>query len=49
MNMLNRRQFLRMSGAAAVVLNQSVLGRARESGKRPNILFCISDDQTWLP
>lgn len=49
MNMLNRRQFMRLTGAAAVAVSQTmVLGKVRESVQRPNILFCISDDQTWL-
>jgi len=46
---LNRRQFLSLTGAAAVALNQSTaIGSRREPATRPNILFCISDDQTWL-
>jgi N-sulfoglucosamine sulfohydrolase len=48
-NVLDRRQFLSLTGAAAVALNQSAaIGSRREPAKRPNILFCISDDQTWL-
>lgn len=35
--MLSRRQFLATSSIAAA-----------QSPKRPNILFCISDDQSWL-
>lgn len=46
MNMLNRRQFLCLTGATAMAVNQ--LTFARESARSPNILFCISDDQTWL-
>jgi uncharacterized sulfatase len=46
MNMLNRRQFLYLTGTIAMALNQSALGE--KSIKRPNILFCISDDQSWL-
>jgi N-sulfoglucosamine sulfohydrolase len=48
MSTLSRRQFLHVTGAAAVALSQPMLSRAGKSTKRPNILFCISDDQTWL-
>jgi len=48
MSTLSRRQFLHMTGAAAAALSQPMLGRAARSSRRPNILFCISDDQTWL-
>ena len=48
MSTLSRRQFLHVTGAAAVALSQPILSRASGSAKRPNILFCISDDQTWL-
>ncbi|MHC4541029.1 MAG: sulfatase-like hydrolase/transferase, partial [Planctomycetota bacterium] len=44
--MLHRREFLCLTGAAAVAVNQLAL--AERSTRRPNILFCISDDQTWL-
>jgi len=37
--MMNRRQFL--SGAPAFLLQKS-------GPRRPNILFCIADDQSWL-
>jgi len=46
MNKLNRRQFLRLTGAAVVAVNQFAL--AKGEARKPNILFCISDDQTWL-
>ena len=49
MEVLNRRQFLSLTGAAAVALDHSAaIGSRREPANRPNILFCISDDQTWL-
>jgi uncharacterized sulfatase len=46
MSILNRRKFLCLVGTTAIALNQSVLGK--KSNNRPNILFCISDDQSWL-
>ncbi|MBN2315596.1 MAG: sulfatase [Sedimentisphaerales bacterium] len=46
MNVLDRRQFLRLTGVAALAV--SPFARAERATKRPNILFCISDDQTWL-
>ena len=47
--MLNRRQFLSLTGAAAVAMTQSAAtGSRRQTASRPNILFCIFDDQTWL-
>jgi len=46
---VNRRQFLHLAGAASVAMSQRfALGKVKESARRPNILFCISDDQTWL-
>ena len=46
---MNRRQFLYLAGAASVAMSQRfALGKVKESARRPNILFCISDDQTWL-
>ncbi|MFC1633808.1 sulfatase [Planctomycetota bacterium] len=46
MDILDRRQFLRLTGAAAVAVNQ--LTWAGRSTRKPNILFCISDDLTWM-
>jgi len=44
---MNRRVFLKAIGAGAVSL--AIVGCARKKPvKRPNILFCISDDQSWL-
>ncbi len=48
----SRREFLKAAGFAGAALAMSActgtpLERKR-AGKRPNILFCISDDQTWL-
>ena len=48
MKRLHRREFLRAAGVAALAGGPNVFGQARRAGKRPNILFCISDDQTWL-
>ncbi|MFC1639381.1 sulfatase [Gemmatimonadota bacterium] len=46
--MMKRRDFLRHAGgsAASLVLSQSGSGCARRT-ERPNILFAISDDQSW--
>ena len=45
----SRRSFL---GLSATVLGASsaipLAGQQRTAGDRPNILFCISDDQSWL-
>ena len=49
MSTLNRRQFMHLAGAAAVAVSQPIAsGKAKKSARRPNILFCISDDQSWL-
>jgi uncharacterized sulfatase len=51
---MNRREFLRAVGAGAGSLALGgCAGSARRAGRpglgsRPNILFCISDDQSWL-
>ena len=53
-NILNRRDFLRALGTGAVSL--AIPGRSgavevssqKTTATRPNILFCISDDQSWL-
>ena len=45
---MKRRDFLRRAGggAAGLILSQGIEGCARP-GERPNILFAISDDQSW--
>jgi uncharacterized sulfatase len=45
MDIFDRRQFLRLT-CTAMAMNRLTFGRKTTS--RPNILFCISDDQTWL-
>jgi len=47
---MNRRDFLKCTaaGAASVALNRSISRAGDRKDDRPNILFCISDDQTWL-
>ena len=48
-NDLNRRDFLSsVAAGAAVMALPRWLGASESSGARPNILFCISDDQSWL-
>jgi len=47
---MNRRQFLRCaagSAGAAVLPLGNALGAAGQGAERPNILFAISDDQSW--
>ena len=49
---MNRREFLRRSGAAAVAMGLSgcvgtVVQPSRLAGKRPNIILCMTDDQGW--
>ncbi len=41
-----RREFL--SSAVATIGAAAASGRAQTARERPNILFCISDDQSWL-
>ena len=51
---MNRREFLKTVGAGAASLTlHGCAGSARRAAmdrpaNRPNILFCISDDQSWL-
>ncbi len=51
---MNRRDFLKAVSAGTASLavsgcmNSIKLSGQKESAKRPNILFCISDDQSWL-
>jgi N-sulfoglucosamine sulfohydrolase len=42
---LDRRNFVKSMGVASL---GTVLPARAATGKRPNILFCISDDQSWL-
>lgn len=45
----SRRSFLGLSVAALGAGSASSLkGQSQAAGDRPNILFCISDDQSWL-
>jgi N-sulfoglucosamine sulfohydrolase len=43
---MNRRQFLRNAGAAALVSSLSAMGTVKGAA-RPNILFCIADDASF--
>jgi uncharacterized sulfatase len=51
---MKRREFLKAMGVSAASLavsgcaNGVKLSGGKKSAKRPNILFCISDDQSWL-
>ena len=45
---LSRRNFLSHSAQATFALLASRALAAQPAGKRPNILFAISDDQSWL-
>jgi len=46
---MQRREFLQRAAAAASLLGLSACTRQGEvSPKRPNILFCIADDATWM-
>lgn len=47
---MNRRRFLRKTalGAAFLAVSPRGLPAADKSARRPNILFCISDDQSWM-
>jgi N-sulfoglucosamine sulfohydrolase len=42
---INRRNFLKMAGMVSLGTAIPAVSATR---KRPNILFCISDDQSWL-
>lgn len=44
----SRRAFLGMSTAALGAASAGQLPAQRASGSRPNVLLCISDDQSWL-
>ena len=45
---MNRRSFLRLAGVgAAAAFVPGCLRQTMRLGRRPNILFCISDDQTF--
>lgn len=47
---MNRRDFLKSTllGLAGLAAGTKMSRAAARIAKRPNILFCISDDQTWL-
>jgi N-sulfoglucosamine sulfohydrolase len=46
---MNRRDFLRSTAVGVACLSGSGrLGAKGKSAGRPNILFCISDDQSWI-
>ncbi len=48
MNSMNRRRFLNTIGAGTALLALPKWLNAKDvSPNRPNILFCISDDQSW--
>ena len=45
----SRRGFLRTTGSSLIALTLATRGLAAKetAGKKPNILFCLSDDQSW--
>lgn len=43
----SRRDFLKMTGYTALGLSFAKCSHAQESNRLPNILFCISDDQSY--
>jgi uncharacterized sulfatase len=47
---MDRRDFLKRTalGIASLVVGTKMSKAERQMAGRPNILFCISDDQTWL-
>jgi uncharacterized sulfatase len=48
---MDRRRFLKTAGAAAAAMSMdgcSALKRTSETPRRPNILFAIADDMSWL-
>ena len=47
---MNRRSFLKKSALAVTsfTLGSRMSKAASGESKRPNILFCMSDDQSWL-
>jgi N-sulfoglucosamine sulfohydrolase len=47
---MNRRSFLKKSALAVTsfTIGSKMSEAAPSENKRPNILFCMSDDQTWL-
>ena len=47
---MNRRSFLKKSALAVTsfTLGARMSKAASGESKRPNILFCMSDDQSWL-
>jgi len=46
---MKRREFLRRTAAAASLFGLTACGAPDgRGGGRPNILFCIADDATWM-
>ncbi|MHC4260720.1 MAG: twin-arginine translocation signal domain-containing protein, partial [Planctomycetota bacterium] len=51
---MNRRDFLKALGAGTASFaisgcaNGTKVSSRKKAAKKPNILFCISDDQSWL-
>lgn len=45
----SRRGFLRTTGSGLIALTLATRGLAAKdtARKKPNILFCLSDDQSW--
>ena len=43
---MKRREFLKAAGGVLAGMATASVGYARESAKRPNILFIMSDDHT---
>ena len=45
----NRRDFLRMAGCTALsaTIPQDIFAARKKAGARPNILFCLADDQSY--
>lgn len=45
---MQRREFLQFIGATAISAYGLKAAGAEGTGKRPNILFCIADDASWM-
>lgn len=46
---INRRDFLRIAGCCALsaTIPQAIFAARKKAEARPNILFCLADDQSW--